>query len=190
MCQKANGLISFFFIDAYLIVLCLNFHRRSDGRAIRRIRFMQRSVSSSNIVPATKVMIPQEIDMLNKSQLSFVIIGIEFAQASDKDGALLARFDVKCDRSTTSVDINPPLAELIVRNKLDIVEFDKAMGKLHGIHQRTESRFDIPPSVFDKLPSKILKASNLVSISKSFVFFVRVLLLSNDLCYALTGTSW
>ena len=59
-------------------------------------------MKNSGVVPTTRTVIPQEIDMLNNSQKSYAIVDLEFAQTSDKDGAIVARFDVvKCDRSST-----------------------------------------------------------------------------------------
>ncbi len=131
---------------------------------------MQRKVTTNGVIPTTRTAIPQEIDMLNTSQISYAMVGLEFAQVSDKDGAILARFDVKCDRSSTSIDIRPPLAELLIRSAITISDFDDAMQKLHGIHQRAVSKFDSSSieerevsTFYDDLPLKILKASNLVS---------------------------
>ena len=134
---------------------------------------MQRNVSSSGTIPTTRAIIPQEIDILNSSQISFAMIGLEFAQHSDKDGAFHTRFDIKCDRSSTSVDIRPPLAELLLESKImSIVDFDESMQKMHGIHQQAMSKFELSPSskgssislMHEKLPVKILKASTLVLV--------------------------
>ena len=132
---------------------------------------MQRKVTNNGTVPTTRTAIPQEIDMLNSSELSYAMVGLEFAQVSEKDGAILARFDVKCDRSSTSIDIRPPLAELLVgsTSAKEISDFDETMQQLQGIHQRTISKIDSSSikgevsTFYDDLPSKILKASTLVS---------------------------
>jgi len=147
-------------------------NRRTDGRGIRRIRLMQRKVATNGTIPTTRTAIPQEIDILNSSQISYAMVGLEFAQVSDKDGATLARFDVKCDRSSNSIDIRPPLAELLVGSKMKSSDFDEAMQKLHGIHQRAVSKFDSSSiegevsEFYDDLPVKILKASNLTMVGK------------------------
>ncbi len=127
---------------------------------------MQRSVSSSGAIPTTRTVLPQEIDMLNTSQISYAMIGLEFAQNSDKDGAFHSRFDIKCDRSSTSVDIHTPLAELLVGNEMSISDFDESMQKLHGIHQHAISKFELSLSSqkYEELPSKILKASTLTLV--------------------------
>lgn len=152
-------------------VICVQIkfeNRRTDGLGIRRIRLLQRKVTASGAVPITRMMIPQEIDMLKSAQMSYAMVGIEFAQVSDKDGAMVARFDFKCDRSSTSVDIRTPLAELLVgKEKTSISDFSQSMQKLHGIHQRALCSIDLTSSGgsvssrYDELPAKILKSSNL-----------------------------
>lgn len=148
-------------------------HRRTDGLGIRRIRIMQRNVPTSGSIPTTKVVIPQEIDILNTSQLSYAITGLEFAQATDKENTIHARFDIKCDRSSTSVDISPPLAELLIETKQtwSVSKFDETIQKSHGIHQQVKCKIELSSlkkassiaTLYQKLPSKILKVSTLVS---------------------------
>ncbi len=114
-------------------------------------------------------MIPQEIDTLDTSQVSYAMVGIEFAQTSDKESAIQSRFDVKCDRSTTSFDLRPPLAELLTANKMKQSQFASAVANLQGIHQRAVTKINLSKnqtdfsSDYDGLPSKIAKATNLVS---------------------------
>ena len=68
-----------------------------------------------------------------------------------------------------SVDIRPALAELLTGSQMSSSEFDEAMQKSHGIHQRAVSKFDISSSegttssLYDRLPSAIVKASKFVS---------------------------
>jgi hypothetical protein len=132
---------------------------------------MQRKVTTSGAIPTTRIMIPQEIDMLKSSQVSYAMVGVEFAQVSEKDGSMLARFDIKCDRSSTSVDIRPPLAELLIGKQMNMSDFNQSMQALHGIHQRAVSKFNLSSSkgsvssIYDELPSKIMKSSNLVSFN-------------------------
>lgn len=153
-------------------------NKRTDGRGIRRIKLLQRKVSTSGVIPTSRVVIPQEIDMLNSSQMSYAMVGLEFAQVSDKDGAILSRFDIKCDRSSTSVDIRPPLAELLTvnRNQMSIADFDESMQKMHGIHQQAVIKFDLSSiseesgsgisSLYKQLPSRILNVSTLTLVGK------------------------
>ena len=151
-------------------VVCLQIrfeNKRSDGRAIRRINLMQKKVTKSGVVPTTRVGLPQEISSLDSSKVSHATICLEFAHASDKDGALLAKFDVKCDRGATPIDIRPPLAETARPNKMSLEEFDSAISKLNGIHQQAKAKFNLSSSDLKmnlkQIPTKILKASNMVS---------------------------
>ena len=115
--------------------------------------------------------------------MSYAMVGLEFAQVSDKDGAILSRFDIKCDRSSTSVDIHPPVAELLIGNKngMSIADFDETLHKMHGIHQQVASKFDLSSIsegggsdislLYSQLPSRILNVSTLVSFVLCSNFF-------------------
>ena len=146
--------------------------RRTDGRGIRRIRLLQKSIAASGIVATTKIVVPQEIDMLNSSQMSYAMIAIEFAHISDKDGAMHSRIDIKCDRSSTTVDIRPPLTELLMKKVMTQQEFDESFSKYHSIHQRGVSKFDLSNSeesismLYRSLPSTIIKNSTLVRYTR------------------------
>ena len=138
---------------------------------IRRIKLLQRT-AAGNSVSIIRTVIPQELDVLEKSHMSLTILGLEFAHTSDKDGVMQARFDVKCDRSTTTVDIRPPLAELITPNHdVEASDFCAAIDKLQGIHQRAVTKIDLSKksmdlsSAYKDLPSQITKATNLVRCS-------------------------
>ncbi len=114
-------------------------NKRSDRKAIRRIHLAQRKVTTSGTVPTTRVKIPQEISSLDSSKISLAVIGLESAQASSKDGSILAKFDVKCDRGTTQIEIRPPLAETIQPIYMAKSEFVSLADKMHDIHQRSEA---------------------------------------------------
>ena len=151
-------------------VICLQIrfeNKRSDGRAIRRIHLMQKKVTKSGIIPTSRISIPQEISSLESMKVSSAIIGLEFAQASDKEGALLAKFDLKCDRGTTPIDICPPLAETVKPSPISVEKFDESIMKLQGIHQQSKATFNVPlsdlKSFKKQVESNILKATSMVS---------------------------
>ena len=166
--REAN-LLGFDPKNAAVVCLQIKFeNKRNDGRAIRRINLMQKKFSKSGVIPTTRISVPQEISSLDSSKVSFTTVGLEFAQASDKDGAILAKFDVKCDRGTTSIDICPPLAETLQEFKMSRSDFDAASSKLHGIHQQAKASFNLPSgsggnvkSYYKRIPKRVLKSSNL-----------------------------
>lgn len=143
--QKEANLMGFNPKNAAVVCVQFKFeNKRNDHCAVRRIRLMPKNVSKSNVIPTTRTYLPMEISTLENSKLSYAIVGIEFAQASDKDGAMMAKFDIKCDRGTTPIDICPPLAEMIRPVHLSRQEFDTAIEKLQGIHQQTMASFHAP----------------------------------------------
>ena len=114
------------------------------------------------------------MSLLPTSKGSYAIVGIEFANASDKDSAMMTRFDAKCDRSTTAFDTQPALSELLVESKYSRADFDAKVKKLGGVHQSAKSSFLLAPSSgesvankYNKLPANICKFINIVSTSCS-----------------------
>jgi AP-3 complex subunit beta len=163
--REAN-LLGFDSKNSAVVCLQVKFeNKRGDGHAIRRIHFIQKKFAKSGVLSTTRISIPQEIASLGSSKVSFAIIGLEFAQASDKDRTLLAKFDVKCDRGTTPIDLCPSLAETLQECKISRSDFDAASLKLHGIHQQAKASFNLPTanvqSSYDLIPKVILKGSNL-----------------------------
>jgi len=163
--REAN-LLGFDPKNAAVVCLQIKFeNKREDGRAIRRIRLLQKKFAKSGVVPTTRISIPQEIASLGSFKVSFATVGLEFAQASDKDGTILAKFDVKCDRGITPVELCPPLAETLQEFNMPRSDFDAASRKLHGIHQQAKVSFTLPSanveSYYKRIPKRVLKCSNL-----------------------------
>ena len=166
--REAN-LLGFDPTNAAVVCLQIRFeNKRNDGRAIRRINLLQKKTSKSGVIPTTRIIVPQEIASLDSSKVSFATVGLEFAKASDKDGAILAKFDVRCDRGTTPIEICPPLAETLQEFKMSRSDFDAASTKLRGIHQQAKASFNLPSgsggnvkSYYKRIPKRVLKSSNL-----------------------------
>ena len=135
---------------------------------MRHIRIVHRGGTSSGIISPSKVITPPEIPVLKKGMVSTLFIGITFASATDRDGVTVAKFDVKSDRGTTSIEVRPTLGELLNDSATKILsqsDFDTAVSSLQGI-QRITSTFTLSPmneDVFNNLPSTILQHLNLVS---------------------------
>ncbi len=149
------------------IHLFLTTLRRPDG-TLRHVRIVHRGGKSSGIISPSKVVTPPEIPALKKGMASTVFIGITFASATDRDGVTVAKFDVKSDRGTTSIEVRPTLGELLnddVPKTTSQTDFDTRMFALQGI-QRISSTFTLSPmsdDTFKNLPSTIRKHLNLVS---------------------------
>lgn len=136
-------------------------NKRSDGCPIRRIRLIPKKNLKTNIVPVAKSILPVEIAALDKAKISYAVVGLEFSQASDKDGAMWAKFDVKSDRGTFPIDVCPPLAETIEPIAMSQKEFDIAANKLQGIHQQTMASFK---ASFDNLLDKVMEVSSMAVV--------------------------
>ena len=146
----------------FLQTLC----RRTDGGVIRHIRILQRSSSAtSSNIGVKKAVVPPEIVGLKQGQMSNVMLGIDFAGASDRDDSLLARFDIKFNGGSVPVEIRPSLVQLLQPCKRSSSEFDSGMAKLQGFN-RVDASFATSDISF--LTSRWLqKQANLTPVSKS-----------------------
>lgn len=123
----------------------------------------------------SKIATPRELPELKKGMVSTFFIGLTFASASDRDGASVAKFDVKSDRGTTSIEIRPTLGELLkdeppkTKSQTD---FDAALAGLHGI-QRIFMSFklsSVNDASYKALPRTILQHLNLVGVRTHTIF--------------------
>lgn len=145
------------------------------------MRIVHRGGTSGGIISPSKAVIPPEIPALKKGMASSVFVGLTFASASDRDGVTVAKFDVKSDRGSTSIEIRPTLGELLnneATKNISQSDFDAAISGLHGI-QRIASTFTLSPvneDNFEKLPSTILQHLNLVSavLTDLLPFFAQI----------------
>ena len=139
--------------------------RRQEG-TLRHVRIVHRGGGKSGgIISPSKVITPPEIPALKKGMASTLFIAITFASATDRDNISVAKFDIKSDHGTTSVEVRPTLGELLIdegTKNMSQAEFDTAISILHGI-QRISSTFNCPPKDSNSLPRTILQHLNLVS---------------------------
>lgn len=168
--------------DPNIIVLQMKFeNRRSDGLAIRRIRVVQRNFTNKNAVQISRVVLPQVIRELGKSQLCYNFLAIQFSEGSDKDNSFISRFDVKSDRGTTQINIIAPICELLEPIKMSLSEFELASQKLQGIHQRLTAKFALSPDTVhswkEELAKKIRKVAQISFVKDS-----------SDTCIKFVGT--
>jgi AP-3 complex subunit beta len=152
--------------------VCLQAHienKRSDSGTLRHIRIVHRPSTSSGMISTSKVVSPPEIPALKTGKASSVFIGLTFSSTTDRDGVALAKFDIKSDRGSTSIEIRPTLGEFMDSSKVTMSqsEFDSKVADLHGIHQRITSTFSLSPmndDVYTNLPKTILQHLNLKQI--------------------------
>ncbi len=133
---------------------------RTDVGSLRHVRIVHRSGTSGGSISPSKVILPQEISVLKNGQASIVFIGITFESATDRDGVALAKFDVKSDRGSTSIDIRPSIGEMLDTPPKNI-DFDAATSGFEGNKfLMISSSFSLSPindEKFKSVPTKILK---------------------------------
>ena len=165
------------FDTAGVTVLCVQIrfeNRRTDSSVLRRIRLIQRSSGGSGTFSPRRLSIPLEVGVLKSGQSSTVLLGLEFAEKSDKDKVFLAKLEVKSDRGTNAVEIRPPLAETILPLRMKRAEFVAAASRLQGITQRTVSSFALKAAgskslqqIHATLPAVVVKSANLYPIDNN-----------------------
>lgn len=141
---------------------------------MRHVRIIHRpGVSSSGLIAPSRVITPPEISALKKGKVSTVSLGITFASSTDRDGLSVAKFDVKSDKGSTPIEVRPTLGEFLDAAKTKSIsqsDFDKAVGEMQGIHQRTTSTFSLSPvdsAAYQNIPNIIVQNFNFVSIALS-----------------------
>jgi len=154
---------------ASTVILQVRFeNRRSDSGMLRRIRIIQRGGGGgASVVGLRRVVVPPEISELKKDQMAILVLGVEFVSASDKDGAMHGKFDLKSDRGTNPLDVRPPLAELLQPAKISKSEFDGYLQRLQGFH-RMMLGFPLVGGAgsLEALPNKLLKKAALTALNK------------------------
>lgn len=149
-------------------------NRRTDGGMLRRIRLHQHksvgATKTTTTVPTIaprRMVLPPEISILTTGQMSILVVGVDFACASDKEGAMHGKLEVKSDRGSNVLDIRPPLGELLQRVKLSKSEFEASMQRLQGFNRVTSS-FTCTGGEHGRasLIEKILKRAALTALNK------------------------
>jgi hypothetical protein len=140
---------------------------KNDAGTLRHVRIVHRRSASGGTIAPSKVILPPEILALKKGQTSTVFIGITFESATDRDGVALAKFDVKCGTTSTSIDVRPSLGEML-DTPPENIDFDAAYSGFEGNKfLMISSSFSLSPRTDDNyqsVPSKIMKHLNLRQI--------------------------
>ena len=142
--------------------------RKTDGNAIRRIRILPKAGGSSGAFALKKALIPPaDIAELKCGQVANVVIGLEFASASNREGDLVAKFDIKTSTGGgIPIELKPTLGDLLVSPQLppSVNEFDAAMNRLQGF-QRVTATFH--SSNLEAIPKIILQNAAVIPVGKS-----------------------
>eukprot|EP00985_Skeletonema_marinoi_P021036 scaffold12689_cov97-Skeletonema_marinoi.AAC.2 len=143
--------------------VCLQAHienMRTDVGTLRHVRIVHRRGASGGSISPSEVILPPEISVLKKGQASIVFIGITFESVTDRDGVALAKFDVKSDRGSTSIEIRPSIGEMLDTPPKNI-DFDAATSGFEGnkflMISVSFSLSPIDDEKFESVPTKILK---------------------------------
>lgn len=143
---------------SHTFIIISSFSRKPDSGSLRRIRILQRS-GPSGAVATKKILCPPEIPELKKGQMSTATLCIEFVSASNRDGDLVARLEIKSAAGGgTPVQIKPTLSELLRPCKRQKEEFDTQMAQMQGF-ERVESTFTTPS--YALVPQWIIKQTAL-----------------------------
>lgn len=172
----------------YDMILTRFLVRKSDSNSLRRIKMLPRS-SSAGAFAVKKLLCPPEIPELKKGQVSNVTLGIVFASMSNREGDMVARFDIKSSVGGGSpVELKPSLGDLLLpQNVTSVADFDSKMSRMQGF-QRVTSKFQTSNLV--SVPMKVMKGAALTPVgdlnwSDNKLRLVGGLPSSNDIVYVL-----
>jgi AP-3 complex subunit beta len=116
-------------------------NNKTDSTSIRRIKVLPRSGSSGPFA-TKKILCPPEILELKAGHVTTVVMVLEFASMSNRDGDLVGKLEIKQGSAgSIPVEIKPSLCELLRPPKdTSMEEFDAIMKRMQGF-QRVESTF-------------------------------------------------
>lgn len=171
-----------------VVIIQIRFeNQKKDGGIIRRIRLVQKAQSSTaSAIGPKKVVVPPEIAELQARQMVDCCLGLDFSRASDRQGSLLAKFDIQYGGlHKTPVDISPTVGDILLPCGRTVTDFDAQMGKLQGF-QRVETTIQsLDTSDMDKLMQRVLDiaAFTVIGKSSSSLRFAGMLPASSDVVY-------
>ena len=117
----------------------------------------------SGAVPVKRAVWPPEISELKKGQVSNATLCLEFASASNREGDMVARVDIKSSTGGgVPVELKPSLADLLKPHKSNSVsEFDSTMQRMQGFG-RVASSFQT--NDVQGIPKSIMKHAALTPV--------------------------
>jgi len=131
-------------------------NKRTDSMSLRRVKILPRK-SQNGPVFTKRTLAPLEIAELKKGKKASGTLCVEFSKASNRDGDLVAKFEIKTSTGGVPVELKPSLGQLLVPHTVDSAkEFDSTFAQLQGL-QRASANLSLKPEMRDKLPTLILK---------------------------------
>ena len=147
-----------------LVVMQFQFENVQGTTPFRHIRIVQRSSSStSSVIIPSRVLVPEEIPILNVGAEARVVVCINFNDSSDRDGASLAKLEAKSGSGGMPFEIRPRILDLLLPCSRSIDEFDAAVGRMHGFN-RLETKVAASASM-KGVTQQLLNHSSLTLIS-------------------------
>ena len=114
-----------------------------------------------------KAVCPPEIAELKSGQMANATLCLQFATASNREGDLVGRFDIKTSTGGgIPIEIKPSVGELLTTPPTtpSVAEFDASMNRMQGF-QRVTSKFQ--SSSVDGVPHILLKSAALSPVGKA-----------------------
>ena len=83
----------------------------------------------------------------------------QFASASNREGDMVIRLDIKSSSGGVPVEIKPHAGELLRPYNMAVSEFDSTLSKMHGF-QRVSGSFTVNPVNMDALITSVFKEAS------------------------------
>lgn len=111
-------------------------------------------------------MCPPDVAELKVGQVANTVLCLAFASASNRDGDMVGRFDIKtATGGGIPIEIKPSLADLLTpQNAPSVADFDNSMKGMQGF-QRVTSKFQ--SSNLDAVPQMLLKSASLTPVGNA-----------------------
>jgi len=151
-------------------VICVQIqfkNKKNDDGSLRRVKILPRP-GSKGCIAIKRTVCPPEIPELKKGQMSTAHVCTQFMSASNREGDMVIRLDIKSSSGGgVPVEIKPHVGELLRPYNMNVLEFDSKLSKMHGF-QRVSATFAVNPANVNTLITSIFKevALNPVGTSK------------------------
>ena len=138
------------------------FCSKTDSNSIRRIRLLPKA-NPGGAIALKKALCPPDVAELKPGQVANTTLCLEFASASNREGDLVGKFDVKtATGGGIPIEIKPSIGDLLRHmDPPSLPEFDASFNRLQGF-QRVATTFQ--SSSLDALPRRLLKSAALTPL--------------------------
>lgn len=166
---STNGVLTKF----CFFVVRYSYFRKTDTNSIRRIRILPKAHPGGTIA-LKKAMCPPDIAELKPGQIANAVLCLEFASASNREGDLVGKFDVKTSTGGgIPLDIKPTIGDLLQQEaptsssnmmSSQVSDFDTAFQRLQGF-QRVSTQFQSTSlATASSVCQQVLKSAALVVV--------------------------